>query len=153
MGKQVKIDENALKSIIAESVKKALNEKYLDIVDSGMEDYQGTGSKESKERVEKIRAKNGQSYSNVPGNAYIDKNTGKFKTNDSSYKHAQKSYGGENGRSKVCIPIRQLSLELRKKGEKNNSEPLIDLAARLLKVCSDWEFKYNYNKKPKNAAE
>lgn len=103
--------------------------------------------------MEKIRSKNGQSYSDVPGSAYVDKNSGEWKTNDSTYRHAQKSYGGENGGSKVCIPIRQLSLELRKKGEKNDSKPLIDLGERLLKVCSDWEFEYNYKKKPKNAAE
>ena len=161
MGKQVKIDENALKSIITESVKKALNERYLDIVDSGVGDYKGTGSKESDERMSKIRSKRQSGEKKftdpsvaLPGNApYMkhDKEGNPVDTvfNDSTWMHAQKSFGG-NGGSKVCDPVIEYARELEKKG----SEPLKALAKELRSVCSSWRYKYNKEaKETKNSAE
>ena len=151
MGKQVKIDENALTTLIMESVKKVLNERYLDIVDSGVADYQGTGSKESDERMKQIRKRRqaGDSKSvdptiERPGKSpYFKYDKNGFITNtnhnDSTWSFAKKSFGG-NGGSKVCDPVTDYATEL---VTKSDSEPIKELARELINVCLEWEMKYN----------
>ena len=162
MGKQVKLDENTLKSIIAESVKRVLNERYLDIVGSGVEDYQGTGSEKSNERMKKIRSKRqsgerkgSDPMTALPGNAPYTRhdkegNPVHMDFNDSIWMHAEKSFGGRNGGSKVCDPVIQYAREL----EKKNSEPLKVLGRELRVVCDRWKYDYNKEAKEiKNSAE
>lgn len=155
MGKQVKIDESALMTLITESVKKVLNERYLDIMDSGVADYKGTGSEESKKRMSKIRNKRQSGERKftdpsitLPGNAPYTKHDKEGKPmhmdfNDSTWMHAQKSFGGMNGGSKVCDPVIQYAKEL----EKKNSEPLKVLARELKSVCRRWNYDYNKDRK------
>lgn len=58
MGKNViRLNEDKLRRIIAECVNEALGEGKFDVVGSGLDDYQGTGSEESTERLKKIREK------------------------------------------------------------------------------------------------
>ena len=55
----IKLNEEQIREMIKESVKRVLNEAKTDYLDSGLDDYRGTGSEESEERMRKIKDKRG----------------------------------------------------------------------------------------------
>lgn len=106
MGKQVRLSEDALRNIIMENVKKTLKESRLDLVDSGMFDYKGTGTPESKDRVKKIRDKR-KELGNKPGldlrpSANIEIPGNNLKNIDkTTYDGARLSFGGRRAKYKA----------------------------------------------------
>lgn len=143
MGKQVRLSENALRNIIMENVKKALKESKTDFFGSGMYDYQGTGTPESKERVKKIRDKReglGPDFKcpanfRYPGNAI--ENIGK-----STYDTTQRSFGGKRGKD-VSDSFRELVRPLRDRLSElpegsPQSKRMWDLFLRLRSTYEDW---------------
>ena len=148
MGKQVRLSENALRNIIMENVKKALKESRNDLYGSGgygsgMYDYQGTGSPESKDRVKKIRDKReglGPDFKypanlHTPGNSF--KNIGK-----STYDAALHSFGGARAKDvsdffrELVRPLRDKISELPENSPQKNR--MWDLLFRLRKTYEDW---------------
>lgn len=105
MGKQVRLSEDTLKDIIMENVKNALKESRLDLVNSGMFDYKGTGTPESKDRVQKIRDKR-KELGNKPEldlrpSANIEIPGKNLKNIDkTTYDAALRSFGGRRAKDK-----------------------------------------------------
>lgn len=94
----IRINESQLRNLIINAINERLEENRNDIFRSGIEDYQGTGSEESQERMEKIRAKRGDPDTKIPGKMWRDKGKGSLKHNDSSWLVAKKGFGGKDGK-------------------------------------------------------
>ena len=104
--KTIRLNEEDLRNIISRCINEAMSEDRFDYLDSGLRDYQGTGSEASKDRVDKIRAKRGKYGGNpefrIPGNSFLrpgkdGKDT--FKNNSSTTMDAKKRFGGENAKT------------------------------------------------------
>ena len=89
----MKIKESQLKNMIAKAINEAVDESRFDYLGSGMDAYQGTGSKESDERVKKIRSK-WPKYHDTESGPTIEAPAGKYDKNKTTYDNAKQSYGG-----------------------------------------------------------
>lgn len=104
--KTIRLNEENLRNIISQCINEALAEHRWDYLNSALADYQGTDSKESHDRVEKIRGKRGKYGGDpkyrIPGNSFI--RTGKdgkaaLNTNDTPVMGARKRFGGDDAKS------------------------------------------------------
>lgn len=147
MGKQVRLTEDALKDIIMENVKKALKESRLDLVDSGMFDYKGTGTPESRGRVGKIRDKR-KELGNKPGlnlsslpNIELPGNNIK-NIHKTTYDTAMRSFGGRHAKYKdqsfdeLVKPLNDKMFELPE--DSPQRKRIWNLYFRLKRVYDDW---------------
>ena len=147
MGKQVRLSEDALKDIIMENVKKALKESRLDLVDSGMFDYKGTGTPESRGRVGKIRDKR-KELGNKPGlnlsslpNIELPGNNIK-NIHKTTYDTAMRSFGGRHAKYKdqsfdeLVKPLNDKMFELPE--DSPQRKRIWNLYFRLKRVYDDW---------------
>ena len=138
MGKQIRLSEDALKNIIMENVKKTLKESALDIVGSGLADYQGTGSPESKERMKKIRDKSDKLYGGMSANIQAP---GGVPDNKSTWGHAKDSFGGSlkdriDSFDEFVKPLKDKLHNLPKGSQQR--ERLYDLYRRFYIVHREW---------------
>lgn len=103
----INLNESELRKIIAESVRNILRESKSDLWDSGTMDYKGTGSEESKARVERMKQLrvNRSPDTDSPGKIWYKRDEkGDFTgigSNDSTWKHTTKSFGGETAKGRV----------------------------------------------------
>jgi len=135
---------------IREMVQNAIKESHIDYVGSGLRQYQGTGTPESDERMDKIRQKaRGYSpYGLDPGFT----NPGKpgsipWKSkNDDCHTSARKRYGGENAKSggELLSPIYDYIKDLESRDDLEKNKPLKALVDALERVCFDWKNKYTH---------
>ena len=134
----IKLTESQLKSIISESVKRILSEGHLDVADSGLADYLGTGSPESRNRLNKMSSKVNRmnASTHIPGNNI---------KNDSVWQHAKKSYGGYSSKrgGEILGPIYAFIEKYDKFSSKN--EAIRELCHALKSICFNWERKYSGN--------
>lgn len=147
MGKTI-INESVLRKIIAESLKEVLNERSVDWIGSGLVDYQGTGSKESKDRMEKIRKKslgyNGgyEPRHTSPGKRYTKKN-GEYGRNKSTFEDTWGKFGvgGKSGQEALSgrfnIILKGVD-EFIDKIRAYNDENLNSLAKKLDDALWEW---------------
>ena len=134
---------------IRSMIQKAINEAHRDYVGSGIYDYQGTGTKDSEDRMETIRQKS-RAYSPY-GLTPPFTNPGKREKipwnskNDDSQTTAKKKFGGKDAKSggEILSPIYKYIFELEKKDKKQENEPLQALISSLEKVCTEWSYKYS----------
>ena len=138
----MKINEAQLAKIISKAINEALSESGYDNQGSGIEDYQGTGSAESKERVKKIRdfqkKYNGsRSMHSLPGHGI---------KNGSTYSRGRKLFGGENskaGYEKFLDFIKPLSDQIANVGDNYEAyERLDDLRRRFFRDYQEWAQQY-----------
>lgn len=143
----MKINEATLRNIVRMAINEAMNERMFDYSDSGIEDYQGTGSKESKERVEKIRSKRPKYYDDDKYGT-VTKSPGKSYKNKSTYLNARKTYGGVNSKDsydvfmKFIKPLEDKIYELHKQGNEEASTRLYDLRSKFYSAYMNWAEKY-----------
>lgn len=145
--KTIRLNEAKLRSIIMGQVKKALKESHGDFVDSGVFDYQGTDSPESKERTKQIRDRRknlGPEYQNaarfhVPGKNW-EKNKDK-----TPYDIARKKFGGLHAKSlggafdELVKPLADKIVKLPEGSPQR--ERLWDLYMKFLETYIDWSGK------------
>lgn len=100
--KTIRLNEAKLRSIIVGQVRKALKESHNDFVDSGVFDYQGTGSPESRERTKQIRDKRktlGPEYQS-PARFHVPGKNWEKNKDRTPYDIARKKFGGLHAKSK-----------------------------------------------------
>ena len=149
----VKLDERRLRNIIRESVRNILRESKADLWGSGVLDYKGTGSEESKARVErmkKLRA-NVSPDTDSPGKIWYKRDEkGNFTgigSNDSTWKHTTKSFGGETAKGsmdafkELVKPLydKYLSMPIGSKAGKAFQDLYLDLYS----TYQDWARKHD----------
>ena len=134
----IKLNEEQIREMIKESVKRVLNEAKTDYLDSGLDDYRGTGSEESEERMRKIKDKRLGSY------CANFRNPGKCGANKSSYDLAIDSYGGRNSKCQYQVfdsfiqPLLDKMKELKETGDVEAYEKLSSLCNKLYRTYRDW---------------
>ena len=143
----MKIKESQLKNMIAKAINEAVDESRFDYLGSGMDAYQGTGSKESDERVKKIRSK-WPKYHDTESGPTIEAPAGKYDKNKTTYDNAKQSYGGLDAKDSYEVfkefikPVDEKWWELHQRGNEEAAQRLYNLRSRFHSAYMDWAKEY-----------